>query len=89
MHYNAAKAGLEGLTRGYVARLAKEGITVNAIAPSLIVTDMIGQLGDAASRIPMGRLGTPEEVAEVVLMVIANGYMTGQTVQLNGGIHFM
>ena len=89
VHYNASKAGLEGLTRGYAARLAKEGITVNAIAPSLIATDMIGPLGDAVSRIPMGRLGTPEEVAEAVLMVIANGYMTGQTVQLNGGMHFM
>ncbi len=84
VHYNASKAGLEGLTRGYAARLAKEGITVNAIAPSLIATDMIGPLSDAASRIPMGRLGTPEEVAAAVLMVITNGYMTGQTVQLNG-----
>ncbi len=89
VHYNASKAGLEGLTRGYAARLAKEGITVNAVAPSLIATDMIGALGDVASRIPVGRLGTADEVAETVLMVIANSYMTGQTVQVNGGMHFM
>lgn len=89
VHYNASKAGLEGLTRGYAARLAKHGITVNAIAPSLIATEMIGALGDVVSRIPMGRVGTVDEVAGAVLMVIANGYMTGQTIQLNGGMHFM
>lgn len=90
VHYNASKAGLEGLTRGYAARLATEGITVNAIAPSLIATDMIEALGaKPASRIPVGRLGTPEEVAAAALMVIANAYMTGQTVELNGGLHFI
>ncbi|MGH7068542.1 MAG: SDR family NAD(P)-dependent oxidoreductase [Acetobacteraceae bacterium] len=90
VHYNASKAGLEGLTRGYAARLAKEGITVNAVAPSLIATDMVGALGaDPASGIPVGRLGTAEEVAQAVLMVIGNGYMTGQTMQLNGGLSFI
>ncbi|MGH7120866.1 MAG: SDR family NAD(P)-dependent oxidoreductase [Acetobacteraceae bacterium] len=90
VHYNASKAGLEGLTRGYAARLATEGITVNAIAPSLIATDMIEALGtNLASRIPVGRLGTPEEVAETAVMVIANAYITGQTVELNGGLHFI
>jgi 3-oxoacyl-[acyl-carrier protein] reductase len=87
-HYNASKAGMEGLTRGYAARLAKEGITVNAVAPSLIATDMTSSAVEAAARIPVGRLGLPEEVAEAVLMVIANAYMTGQTVQVNGGLHF-
>ncbi len=88
-HYNASKAGMEGLTRGYAARLAKDGVTVNAVAPSLIETEMIApQRADYEGRIPVGRLGTGEEVAAVVVMVAANAYMTGQTVQVNGGMHF-
>src|ERR1700758_1681794 len=86
VHYNASKAGLEGLTRGYAARLVKEGITVNAVAPSLIDTDMMNARRDQyVARIPLGRMGTADEVAQAVLMVIGNDYMTGQTVQLNGG----
>jgi 3-oxoacyl-[acyl-carrier protein] reductase len=89
VHYNASKAGLEGLTRGYAARLARYGITVNAVAPSLIDTEMMqGAANEAVQRIPVGRKGTPEEVAQAVIMVTANPYMTGQTVQLNGGLHF-
>lgn len=89
VHYNASKAGMEGLTRGYAARLVKEGITVNAVAPSLIATDMMAdEAGAAAARVPLGRLGTPEEVAQAVLAVIGNPYMTGQTVPVNGGLHF-
>jgi 3-oxoacyl-[acyl-carrier protein] reductase len=88
VHYNASKAGLEGLTRGYAARLVKEGITVNAVSPSLIATDMLAALPDAAANTPLGRAGTSEEVAQAVLMVIGNPYMTGQTVQVNGGLHF-
>ena len=88
-HYNASKAGMEGLTRGYAARLAKDGVTVNAVSPSLIATEMIApHRTENAGRIPVGRLGTAEEVAEVVVMVAANAYMTGQTVQVNGGLHF-
>ncbi|KAJ3341433.1 hypothetical protein HDU93_004834 [Gonapodya sp. JEL0774] len=75
-HYNASKAGMEGMTRGYAARLVKEGITVNICAPSLIQTDMMSQgLANQASRIPMGRAGTPEECAEVVLMLVGQ-YIT-------------
>jgi 3-oxoacyl-[acyl-carrier protein] reductase len=89
VHYNASKAGMEGLTRGYAARLAKDGITVNAVAPSLIETEMTSANSLAnAARIPVGRLGSGEEVAHVVLMVLGNAYMTGQTVQVNGGLHF-
>lgn len=90
LHYNASKAGLEGLTRGYAARLVKDGITVNAIAPSLVETEMMpaGSF-DVAARIPLGRMGRPEEVAQAALMVIGNAYMTGQTVQLNGGTNFI
>jgi 3-oxoacyl-[acyl-carrier protein] reductase len=90
VHYNASKAGMEGLTRGYAARLVTEGITVNAVAPSLIDTDMMAARRDEyARRIPLGRMGAPEEVAQAVLLVIGNAYMTGQTVQLNGGTHFI
>jgi len=89
VHYNASKAGLEGLTRGYAARLAPHGITVNAVAPSLIDTEMMqAAANEAVLRIPVGRKGLPEEVAQAVVMVTANPYMTGQTVQLNGGLHF-
>jgi 3-oxoacyl-[acyl-carrier protein] reductase len=89
-HYNASKAGLEGMTRGYAARLVKDGITVNAVAPSLIETDMVKQgLASAASRIPLGRFGTPEECAQVVMMLAGNAYMTGQTVALSGGLSFL
>jgi len=90
VHYNASKAGMEGLTRGYAAYLAKDGITVNAVAPSLIQTDMLpASLEEAAKRIPIGRVGQSEEVAEAVVMIVNNGYMTGQTVQLNGGLNFI
>jgi 3-oxoacyl-[acyl-carrier protein] reductase len=89
VHYNASKAGMEGLTRGYAARLVKEGITVNAVAPSLIETDMMRGRTDLARNIPLGRMGLPEEVAQSVLMVLGNDYMTGQTVLLNGGMAFI
>jgi 3-oxoacyl-[acyl-carrier protein] reductase len=90
VHYNASKAGMEGLTRGYATRLTREGVTVNAIAPSLIDTDMISvRRDDSAAKVPMGRLGTPEECAQATLMVIGNAYMTGQTIQVNGGMHFI
>ncbi|HUA51544.1 MAG TPA: SDR family NAD(P)-dependent oxidoreductase [Candidatus Sulfotelmatobacter sp.] len=90
LHYNASKAGMEGLTRGYAARLVKEGITANAVAPTLIDTDMIqARRAEAIARIPLGRLGTGEEVAQAVLMVIGNAYLTGQTILLNGGTSFI
>jgi 3-oxoacyl-[acyl-carrier protein] reductase len=89
IHYNASKAGMEGLTRGYAARLVKQGITVNAVAPSLIETDMMRGRPDLARNIPLGRLGHPDEVAQAVLMVLGNDYMTGQTIVLNGGMTFI
>src|SRR5947207_570828 len=89
VHYNASKAGMEGLTRGYAARLVKDGITVNAVAPSLIETDMMRGRSDLARNIPLGRLGLPSEVAQAVLMVLGNDYMTGQTIFLNGGMAFI
>ncbi len=89
VHYNASKAGMEGMTRGYAARLVKQGITVNAVAPSLIETDMVKSgLASSAARIPLGRFGTSAEVAQVVMMLIGNEYITGQTVALSGGMAF-
>jgi 3-oxoacyl-[acyl-carrier protein] reductase len=89
-HYNASKAGMEGMTRGYAARLVKDGITVNAVAPSLIATDMVKQgVASSPARIPLGRFGTPEECAAIVLMLAGNAYMTGQTVALSGGLSFL
>jgi 3-oxoacyl-[acyl-carrier protein] reductase len=85
-HYAASKAGLHGLTHGYASLLAKEGITVNSVAPSIVATDMIADHPKINPAIvPMGRFGNPAEVAAVVVMLAENGYMTGQTVFVNGG----
>jgi 3-oxoacyl-[acyl-carrier protein] reductase len=85
-HYTASKAGIVGLTHYYAAHLAKEGITVNAIAPALIDTEMItGNLRARAGLIPVGRLGTVEEIAEAATMLARNGFITGQTINVNGG----
>jgi 3-oxoacyl-[acyl-carrier protein] reductase len=88
--YGAAKAGVEGLTRAYALRLASEGVTVNAIAPGLIDTEMGRPLVEAgvAARIPVRRAGTTDEVAEAVILVVSNGYITGQTLAVNGGSLF-
>jgi 3-oxoacyl-[acyl-carrier protein] reductase len=89
--YNASKAGLEGLTRGYASRLAAEGVTVNAVAPGLTETEMAQPLIAAGyvSRIPVGRIGTTEEIAQAVMMILGNAFMTGQTIAVNGGGMFL
>ena len=89
--YNASKAGLEGLTRGYAARAAKDGVTVNAVAPGPIDTEMAAPLKAAgvASRLPVGRMGLAEEVAQATVMVVGNGFITGQTIAVNGGVAFL
>jgi 3-oxoacyl-[acyl-carrier protein] reductase len=79
---------MEGLTRGYAARLVKEGITVNAVAPSLIETDMMKGAPQLVSRIPIGRFGTADEVASAVMLLVQNPYMTGQTIAMSGGMAF-
>ena len=88
-HYAASKAGLDGLVHFIAAREAANGITVNALAPALIEdTAMLpGDPGDLAERIPVRRLGRPEEVADLALAVLGNGYMTGQVVGIDGGMH--
>ncbi|KAK4238826.1 3-oxoacyl-reductase FabG [Achaetomium macrosporum] len=92
-HYAASKAGLHGLMKNLATKHAKDGITVNDVAPAMIgETGMIpderfvaGTPGDVRS-IPVGRLGTPREVANVVLMFCQTGYLTGQSVLLSGGL---
>ncbi|MEO7109122.1 MAG: SDR family NAD(P)-dependent oxidoreductase [Polyangiaceae bacterium] len=87
-HYAASKAGLEGLMHSYASLLATEGITSNAIAPALIETKMLaGNPAAVADKIPVGRFGTPEEVAEMIVAVAQNPYVTGQTIQVNGGLY--
>ncbi len=88
-HYAASKAGLIGLTHGYASKLVKEGITVNAIAMAQIETDMLREATAAdPTRIPVGRFGDVDEVADIAVLMATNSYMTGQTVSLNGGMYY-
>jgi 3-oxoacyl-[acyl-carrier protein] reductase len=85
-HYAASKAGIIGLMHYYAAHLAKEGITANAIAPGPVTTDMSAALPQLRpDLLPVGRFGTAEEVAEVAVMLACNGFITGQTINVNGG----
>jgi 3-oxoacyl-[acyl-carrier protein] reductase len=85
-HYAASKAGLIGLAHSYANLLAKEGITSNAIAPALIDTDMIrGNEKIKPSLLPVNRFGTADEVAQAVVFLAQNAYITGQTLSINGG----
>lgn len=87
-HYTASKAGINGLTRYYASRLVKSGITVNAIAPALIETDMVKEAKLDPSVLPIGRFGSLDEISSVVEMMVTNGFMTGQVVSANGGLYF-
>jgi 3-oxoacyl-[acyl-carrier protein] reductase len=88
-HYAASKAGMLGLMHGYASLLVKEGITSNAISPGLIESDMTRVLVNVTpERVPVGRYGTPDEVASIALMLATNGYMTGQNIHPNGGMYF-
>jgi 3-oxoacyl-[acyl-carrier protein] reductase len=85
-HYAASKAGLIGLAHSYARLLAGEGITSNVITPALIDTEMVRQNPTARpDLIPVGRFGTPDEVASLVVELVSNGYVTGQTIGINGG----
>jgi len=93
-NYAAAKAGMIGFTKSLAREVGVRGITVNAIAPGFIETDMTESLPDnqkeaLASQIPMGRLGTADEVAQAVLFLAGGGgsYITGQTLHVNGGMY--
>jgi 3-oxoacyl-[acyl-carrier protein] reductase len=89
--YGAAKAGLEGLTRAYALRLAPEGVTVNAIAPGLIDTEMGAPLiaAGVGARIPVGRVGAGDDIAQAVLFLVGDAFVTGQTLAVNGGALFL
>lgn len=88
-HYAASKAGLIGLTRSLAQTLAPQGITVNAVLPALVYTDMLAARSDITpARIPVGRFGNVDEVAEAVMSLLRNGYMTGQCLHVNGGTYF-
>ncbi|HTP25337.1 MAG TPA: SDR family NAD(P)-dependent oxidoreductase [Anaeromyxobacteraceae bacterium] len=88
-HYAASKAALIGLAHAYAVRLAPEGITANVIAPALVETEMIASNARARpDRVPVGRFGRPEEIAEMAVALASNAYVTGQTIQVNGGVYF-
>jgi 3-oxoacyl-[acyl-carrier protein] reductase len=88
-HYAASKAGLHGLTHYLAARVAPHGVTVNALAPALISeTGLLpGDPEQLRQLVPVGRLGRPEEVADLALAVLRNPYLTNQVISLDGGIH--
>jgi 3-oxoacyl-[acyl-carrier protein] reductase len=89
-HYAASKAGLHGLVHFLAPRVARRGVTVNAVAPALIErTRMLPAAPDGtpAMPIPVGRYGRPEEVADLVMAMLRNGYLTNQVVGLDGGIY--
>jgi 3-oxoacyl-[acyl-carrier protein] reductase len=88
-HYAASKSGLHGLTHFLAARLARSGITVNALAPALITgTDMLpGNPAELSERVPVGRLGQPDEVADLAVGILRNSYLTSQVISLDGGMH--
>lgn len=93
-NYAATKAGVEGFTRALARELGSRNITVNAVAPGFIQTDMTDALGDDAkgtlsAQIPLGRLGGADEVAALVAFLASDGaaYITGETIQVNGGMY--
>ena len=94
MNYAAAKSGIHGFTKALAQEGAKFGVTVNAIAPSYIDTDMVAAVPDAVlekivAKIPVGRLGHAEEIARGVVFLASEnaGFITGSTMSINGGQH--
>lgn len=84
-HYAASKSGLHGMLYWMASRYAARGITVNAIAPALVVSGMIAEDHDS-SAIPVGRLGSVDEVVQMALVMLTNAYLTGKVYLLDGGI---
>ena len=95
-NYSASKAALEGLTRSLAAELASRNVTVNTVAPGFVTSDMTNSLSEAQQdeingRIPLGRVGNPDEVAGCVSFLAGEdaSYITGQTISVNGGLSFI
>ena len=92
-NYAAAKAGIVGFTKSAALELARKGVTVNAIAPGFIETEMIAAMPEEVrakilARIPMGRFGQPEEIAQAAAFLISSGdYITGQVIAIDGGLY--
>lgn len=93
-NYAASKAGIEGFTRALAQEVGSRGITVNCVAPGFIDTDMTAALGDAqvdnlTATIPLGRIGSPRDVASAVSFLVSEdaGYITGETLNVNGGLY--
>jgi acetoacetyl-CoA reductase len=92
-NYAAAKAGIIGFTKAAALEVARKGITVNAVAPGFIETEMLAATSEDVrnrilEKVPMGRFGRPEEVAQAVLFLVTHAdYMTGQVIEMNGGLY--
>jgi 3-oxoacyl-[acyl-carrier protein] reductase len=93
-NYSATKAGVEGFSRALAKELGSRNITVNTVAPGFIDTDMTKNLPEASkdamlSQIPLARLGEPSEIADVVSFLVSDsaGYITGETIHVNGGMY--
>ncbi len=86
--YTASKAGLNGLVHYLAAQVSGDGVTVNALAPGFVETAMLpGDASQLAESVPLGRVGRPEEVADLALAVLRNGYMTNKVIGIDGGMH--
>ena len=92
-NYAASKAGIEGFTRSLAKEIGSRGITVNAVAPGFIDTDMTSSLAEAQvesllNQIPLGRLGQPQEIASLIGFLVSQdaNYITGETIHVNGGM---
>jgi 3-oxoacyl-[acyl-carrier protein] reductase len=91
VNYAASKAGLVGLTKSLAQEVAARGVRVNAVAPGFIVSDMTNAMTEESkanmlNRIPLKRAGTPEDVAQAVLFLAESSYITGQVLQVDGGM---
>jgi 3-oxoacyl-[acyl-carrier protein] reductase len=86
--YAASKAGLHGLTHFLAARVARDGVTVNALAPGFVETEMLPEdPNELGQRIPVGRVGRPEEIADLAMATVSNGYLTSKVLTIDGGAY--